>query len=214
MSYIYAHKKYQNIKKRAFGTFIDLFLICTFIQDKSLSNANEENFLSFDYEDERMPKALKAYQLGKNTDEFEGTTVSELDKEIEKWYNTNDLHRFKLIFFKDKIISENDFKAFYNEDDFDRECMFCEIKKSEIELLIKSGLIQTKRLINRGKTMEVDQLVPYKGYVSGNIVTCCYWCNNAKSDEFTFGEFKEIGKEIRKIWEARLGRKLGEIMNH
>lgn len=96
---------------------------------------------------------------------------------------------------------------------FDRECKFCGIKESEFELLIKNGLIQTKRLRTRGKALEVDQLVPYKGYVSGNIVTCCYWCNNAKTDEFTFEEFKEIGKEIRKVWEVRLGRKLVEIKN-
>lgn len=93
-------------------------MICTFIQDKSLSSANKANFLSFEYEDERMPKALKAYQLSKNTDEFEGIAISELDKGIENWHKSNDLSEFKSIFFKDKIISENDFKAFYNEDGF------------------------------------------------------------------------------------------------
>lgn len=35
----------------------------------------------------------------------------------------------------------------------------------------------------------------------------CYWCNNAKTDEFTAEEFKEIGKEIRKIWDVRLASK-------
>lgn len=204
MTFSHAQKKYQNIKKRAFDTFIDLFLICCFIQDKSLINANEENFISFDYEDERMSKALKAYQLSKNTDEFEGINVSELDKVIENWYKTNDLSGFKLEFFKNKIISDDDFRSFYKEDDFDRECKFCEIKESEIELLIKNGLIQTKRLSSRGKKMEVDQLVPYKGYVSGNIVTCCYWCNNAKTDEFSAEEFKPIGELIGQALKKRL----------
>ena len=41
-----------------------------------------------------------------------------------------------------------------------------------------------------------------------NCVVCCYWCNNAKTDEFNYYEFIPIGKEIQRAWEARLGRKL------
>jgi len=29
-----------------------------------------------------------------------------------------------------------------------------------------------------------------------NLVWCCYWCNNAKSNFFTEEEFKPIGKSI------------------
>jgi len=32
----------------------------------------------------------------------------------------------------------------------------------------------------------------------------CYWCNNAKTDEFTEEEFSKIGREIRNIWDDRL----------
>ena len=40
--------------------------------------------------------------------------------------------------------------------------------------------------------------------ISGNLELCCYWCNNAKSDEFTSGEFKSIGREIGKVMKKRL----------
>jgi hypothetical protein len=33
---------------------------------------------------------------------------------------------------------------------------------------------------------------------------CCYWCNNAKTDEFTPTEFKFIGQMIGNIWNTRL----------
>lgn len=32
----------------------------------------------------------------------------------------------------------------------------------------------------------------------------CYWCNNAKTDEFTFEEFEEIGKSFGLVWNKRL----------
>jgi len=32
----------------------------------------------------------------------------------------------------------------------------------------------------------------------------CYWCNNAKTDEFDGDEFKEIGEAIKKVWKKRL----------
>jgi len=48
-------------------------------------------------------------------------------------------------------------------------------------------------------------ILPKKYDELQNIVWCCYWCNNAKSNFFTKDEFapiaKEIGKAIKKIIE-------------
>jgi hypothetical protein len=41
-------------------------------------------------------------------------------------------------------------------------------------------------------------------YLMENCVTCCYWCNNTKTDEFSYYEFKKVGVEIEKIWHERL----------
>ena len=57
--------------------------------------------------------------------------------------------------------------------------------------------------------MEIDRIDPSGDYSKENIVLCCYWCNNAKTDEFSYFEFKKfIAPEIQEIWEIRLQRKL------
>ncbi len=42
------------------------------------------------------------------------------------------------------------------------------------------------------------------GYISSNLVPCCKRCNLSKADRFTYEEWVEIGKTIRKIREGRL----------
>jgi len=32
----------------------------------------------------------------------------------------------------------------------------------------------------------------------------CYWCNNAKTDEYIPSEFKEIARGINHVWNKRL----------
>lgn len=54
--------------------------------------------------------------------------------------------------------------------------------------------------------MEVDRLRANEGYIDNNIVLCCYWCNNAKTDEFTADEFKPIGLAIGEVFKNRLER--------
>jgi 5-methylcytosine-specific restriction endonuclease McrA len=55
--------------------------------------------------------------------------------------------------------------------------------------------------------LELERKKPNESYDNtDNLVLCCYWCNNAKTDEFTEEEFKEIGKVIGKIWQTRLQR--------
>jgi len=102
------------------------------------------------------------------------------------------------------ITSKEDFLAFYGEDDKNRECSYCKITENEISKLINSCSIKTKRLSTRGRSMEVDRINPHLGYTKDNINLSCYWCNNAKTDEFLEDEFKNIAKEIRKVWKGRL----------
>jgi len=94
--------------------------------------------------------------------------------------------------------------TFYGENNAHRKCKYCGISESEIQKLISKGKIKTKRLTTRGRTMEVDRIRPHETYKENNIVLSCYWCNNAKTDEFTFDEFKPIAKAIKKTWEKRL----------
>jgi len=77
-------------------------------------------------------------------------------------------------------------------------CAYCGISMK----LINDIKLYTKRA--RGYSMEIDQKDPYGYYSDDNCVACCYWCNNAKTDEFSVKEFKEIARGINAVWNQRL----------
>ncbi len=80
-------------------------------------------------------------------------------------------------------------------------CYYCGISIKEINDL----KLYTKRA--RGYIMEIDQLDANGFYTDGNCVACCYWCNNAKTDEFSDEEFKKIGNAIAEVWKKRGAQK-------
>ncbi|MFD3000416.1 hypothetical protein ACFS7Z_08605 [Pontibacter toksunensis] len=100
------------------------------------------------------------------------------------------------------------FEDFYNwYEKLDRKCHYCEITEEEIAELLNSGKLETKRIATRGKKLEYDRKEPNLTYDNiDNIVLCCYWCNNAKTDTFTYSEFKEVGKVIKTIWKRRMAK--------
>lgn len=51
----------------------------------------------------------------------------------------------------------------------------------------------------RGKRLEVDRIESKAKYSPDNCVLACYPCNNAKSDVFSYEEFMEIGKTIKRL---------------
>ena len=130
------------------------------------------------------------------------------NKIISNWIKNNKKRKYELWDkyeqeFK-KGLSLEEFIEFYGKDDDDRTCEYCGIKESEIDSLITAGKIKTKRLYSRGRSLEVDKKDPNGDYTKDNIVLSCYWCNNAKTDEFTYDEFKRIGIMNRIIWENRI----------
>jgi Na+-translocating ferredoxin:NAD+ oxidoreductase RNF subunit RnfB len=84
----------------------------------------------------------------------------------------------------------------------ENECHYCHITIDQIKQLAEKHKIYEKTL--RGWTLEIDRLNSNFEYTPDNCVMACYWCNNAKTDEFTGKEFREIGKAIRKVWDERL----------
>lgn len=87
----------------------------------------------------------------------------------------------------------------------DRKCYYCNITEQQIKILDENGQIHTKRLTTRGRTLEIERREPNKLYdETENLAFSCYWCNNAKTDEFTAEEFKSIGNYIAEIWKNRL----------
>ena len=86
----------------------------------------------------------------------------------------------------------------------DKKCFYCGITEEEIKNLLDNGKLITKRIKTRGRKLELDRKEPNLSYDNiNNLVFSCYWCNNAKTDEFTTNEFKEVGQVFKKIWEKR-----------
>lgn len=86
-----------------------------------------------------------------------------------------------------------------------RVCKYCKITEEDIALLIEHNQIRTKRLGTRGKSLEIERREPNEKYDNiDNLTYCCYWCNNAKTDEFTEAEFIYIGQLIGTNWNNRL----------
>lgn len=89
-------------------------------------------------------------------------------------------------------------------------CGYCGISVEKIYELAKKKQLFTKR--SRGYVMEVDQINAYGFYSDNNCITSCYWCNNAKTDEFTYQDFKvNVAPGIKKIWESRLKTNAKEV---
>ena len=49
----------------------------------------------------------------------------------------------------------------------------------------------------------IDRVVNTLGYVEGNVVSCCGWCNTAKSD-FTAAEFTANAKRVAAVSEGHV----------
>jgi len=86
------------------------------------------------------------------------------------------------------------------------ECEYCHITVEKIKVLIDAHQLNKKK-DTRGWSLEIDRKKPNYEYTKENCVWCCYWCNNAKTDEFSYDEFWKIGEVIQSIWDERLSRK-------
>lgn len=103
--------------------------------------------------------------------------------------------------------SEKAFMQWYM--DQNKKCCYCGITEKQLGLLGKKELLKTKRIKNRGHSLEIDRKLPNLEYSDQNCCMACYWCNNAKTDEFSPSEFKEIARGINKVWNERL-KAIGE----
>lgn len=85
---------------------------------------------------------------------------------------------------------------------YDRDgtkCHYCGIEEKDF-ISIWGEFYGGRR---RGPTLEVDRIDNRRGYDMGNCVLACAVCNNAKSDKFTYEEFKRLGEVIKEIWQQR-----------
>jgi len=118
-----------------------------------------------------------------------------------KYYLDDIYDELKKDYEKDgNFMSKNDFEFLLNNE----YCSYCGISKEQIQLLGKNAQLNNKRSETRGYTLEIDRKEPNLEYTKENCCMSCYWCNNAKTDEFLPSEFKEIARGINKAWNQRL----------
>ena len=95
---------------------------------------------------------------------------------------------------------KEDFISWYTKQD--KKCAYCECELNTLQKFYDITCHQNKRK-TRGKSLEIDRKkdIPYS---ANNCVLACYWCNNAKTDVFTYEEFKPIGKVIGDVIKKRI----------
>lgn len=81
-----------------------------------------------------------------------------------------------------------------------RRCHYCRISEDEFYQIWGGPFYGG---FKRGRRLEVDRKVGSLGYGVDNCVLACAICNMAKSDKFSYDEFKTVGKAIREIWQNR-----------
>lgn len=93
-------------------------------------------------------------------------------------------------------VSFNEFNHWYDEDTFNNGCHYCGITNEE-SLELYNLRPEATRGGKRGKRLELgrkDSNLPFDNL--DNLVWCCYWCNNAKTNFFSEEEFRPIGEAI------------------
>ncbi len=91
----------------------------------------------------------------------------------------------------DKYWPREDFIDWYKNEP--KICCYCKSTEEELARFYERN--NSKRKGTRGQTLEIERIED-REYSRKNCKLSCYWCNNAKSDTFTYSEFKKIGLEI------------------
>ena len=106
--------------------------------------------------------------------------------------------------YKEKFEKIFPLKEFEKMTKDETTCSYCGISLDQIKALGENKKLNNKRSDTRGYTLEIDRMLPNLEYSEKNCCMACYWCNNAKTDEFSPEEFKPIARGINKIWNKRL----------
>ena len=160
------------------------------------------NLYSNTYYQTKLKEKREISFNGKNT------YVDNICKNIPSKTKIKELLRNELKPLKDKY--KEKFKKIFPLKEFENmtkektTCSYCGISLAQIEELGKNGKLNNKRSDTRGYTLEIDRMLPNLEYSKENCCMACYWCNNAKTDEFSPEEFKPIARGINEIWNKRL----------
>ena len=198
-------KRYTEKANDSFRTKIRLYLF-----NKSL-NKDWQSFGLDDFRQFKIETALVdeyATIFWQYEPEFEirqGLTNDSIQKEIarKEMALKAEIETFRLDYIS------NVFPVIFPPEQFDllikaESCVYCKITIPMITELANRQQLFKKNY--RGWSLEVDRKNSNYEYSPDNCVMACYWCNNAKTDEFTHEEFMKVGEKIREIWQDRLNK--------
>lgn len=142
------------------------------------------------------------------SDQINGMIINDIYLAMKKWREDQKVlvDRLQNYYMKQifpTVFPYEDFKDFIKSK---KDCEYCHITEDKIKILIDNHQLNKKK-DTRGWSLEIDRKKPNFEYTKENCVWCCYWCNNAKTDEFSYDEFWKIGEVIQSIWDERLSRK-------
>lgn len=197
--------KYNSKAKDSFKTKFNIYLFGKILAN-DLDSIVPKDFELFELDEEKGLR--KSYTTEYYQFEVEhtiaGISINDIYTGFKKWMDSNkelykELENSYVTDFE-KVFAFEEFEQTIN----DEKCCYCSITKDEIVQLANKHQLYKKNL--RGWNMEVERFDSNLEYTQENCAMACYWCNNAKTDEFTKEEFQPIANQIAEVWKARLAQ--------
>lgn len=156
---------------------------------------------------QQQAEFLKLVVVEQKTYEYIAQALNVPRSDLSNWWEELKTEREALAILRDvwkRKFTDMDFWHFKRWMEITpKQCYYCEITEEQIGTLWQKYPELTKR--TRGRKLEIDRKKPNESYDNKeNLVLCCYWCNNAKTDTFTEEEFLKVGQIIKQIWQSRL----------
>jgi 5-methylcytosine-specific restriction endonuclease McrA len=201
---------YNDKSNDSFNARLRFYLFYCVLANKTV---NQTGFLEFDIDDFPSLKYVDLYTTEyqqfnrRHVVEVDGNSLTN-DKVYSEIKKLAEVHKsetdsWKSIYREEvftKKLTPSEFTTFEKVE----ECGYCKITISEIDELATDKKLFKKN--ERGFNLELDRKSPNKEYSYNNCIMACYWCNNAKTDEFTAEEFAPIGEAIGEALRNRLKR--------
>ncbi|MDP2188799.1 MAG: hypothetical protein Q8J69_08970 [Sphingobacteriaceae bacterium] len=193
--------RYLRAQKSSFKTRLDLYVFEVALHGKNQLLLSE--FLEFKITDELVHLYSAAYWQ-KSQEETIGHSNITVKALYENMQALKKAHEVEFSQWQKayadryaSIFPHAQFEALLKQ----VHCEYCNITEAVIAQLGEQGKLFKKS--ERGWSLEIDRKNSNFEYAPENCVMACYWCNNAKTDEFTFEEFAKVGAAIKAIWESR-----------
>ena len=193
-------KRYKEKAEESFKTKLDLFVFDRIVNGLKI---NLEEYPLFEITEEIVENyTARFWQLPREYKFANSKTIDSIYYEMKNIKKENESSIQQL----EKAYVENVFPKLFPKDHFlemveKNNCAYCDITIEEIKQLALNKKIFNKN--ERGGVLEIDRINSNFEYSKTNCVMACYWCNNAKTDEFTYDEFVKIGKSIKEVWMNR-----------